>query len=949
MVQMQESVGAAPSEDCLPAGDSGEAVKAPGPGPPLLTWALCAPGAVPPENRAELARLLTAVPALRQVAADELSALAARAELQRLAPGQLDVQRGDPVGSMRLVVAGRVVLYYPAAHTRREAPAPDEEDLEATGAEEAGGGEAGAGASSSGSRRGSEAEPPHTPLATSPPAAGQTSPAPGKSPLRPGPGQRPHPPSPLRPGAGDHHSHPQHHIYSPKSTRPTSIPPHLARLNISLSDLSPPSSPVWVPPGPLGKPDSPSPSGKSVTVMGGRVLRIVGPGGFYGEDVLLRGDARHKASAKAIAPVTVATLSREAIAAVLGHAEQERTTRVQLLQQVEYLRGMAPELISELVDRLEGVTVPAGEAVVREGDLGDRLFLVAAGTLRAYQDTSGEAGLGRHTRELSAGAVFGELSLMYDVPRDATIVAQGPCDLYVLRRRTWAAMVKRSPILEQHFKTATLGRSEVLGAVDVEARMRLVPHLREVHLSPGDTLLEEGAVVSGVFLVIAGVLSEERVGLPYGRYNDGACLAIREVLEGRTYNGTVTAEGTAMAFELPGAQLRELLDGGHVDASSLFSDSVQRPKSAPAWPVKMEAHRFGFDFGVARRLTPTAEQSHLRFNCEACVSSGFHPELDRRFRESKTCQDALSVRDDLYVDDESMRVTMMAIYDGHGKFGHVAAGWLEEEVPKLLLDSMLFPSDLPGALREVFPLAEKELAATAGVDMRASGSTATVVLQHQGQLTVAWVGDSRAVLASRNERKGLVAQDLTQDHKLEGEEAERILARGHAIIAQEMPGHETLRVPDPTLPQRLWHKKMPKAGPGLNMSRSLGDTFATMMGCIPEPEVAERAITGADAFIIVASDGLWEVFESEEACEFVVDYILGNREVSGELPGRGDRPRHLPVSLALAQAAQRRWFERYGADEIVDDTSVLVHFLQNWTDNPALGFNPSPLLIADVR
>ena len=70
---------------------------------------------------------------------------------------------------------------------------------------------------------------------------------------------------------------------------------------------------------------------------------------------------------------------------------------------------------------------PEGREIVREGDAGDRFYIVARGRLTATQS-------GRVLRELTAGDSFGEIALLRDVPRTATVTASEEVELYALER-----------------------------------------------------------------------------------------------------------------------------------------------------------------------------------------------------------------------------------------------------------------------------------------------------------------------------------------------------------------------------------------------------------------------------------------------------------------------------------------------------------------------------------
>jgi MFS family permease len=81
--------------------------------------------------------------------------------------------------------------------------------------------------------------------------------------------------------------------------------------------------------------------------------------------------------------------------------------------------------LEQLARALVEERVPAGAAVVREGERGDRFYLVAAGDLDVSVD-------GSAVRTLHAGDHFGEIALLREVPRTATVTARSEADLYVL-------------------------------------------------------------------------------------------------------------------------------------------------------------------------------------------------------------------------------------------------------------------------------------------------------------------------------------------------------------------------------------------------------------------------------------------------------------------------------------------------------------------------------------
>jgi CRP-like cAMP-binding protein len=85
-----------------------------------------------------------------------------------------------------------------------------------------------------------------------------------------------------------------------------------------------------------------------------------------------------------------------------------------------------------VASRLTKVAVPAGEVVVRIGETGDRFYVVADGELEIANGVHDTAG---------RGDFFGEIALLRDVPRTATVKATTPSHLYALERDDFLAAV----------------------------------------------------------------------------------------------------------------------------------------------------------------------------------------------------------------------------------------------------------------------------------------------------------------------------------------------------------------------------------------------------------------------------------------------------------------------------------------------------------------------------
>ena len=91
-------------------------------------------------------------------------------------------------------------------------------------------------------------------------------------------------------------------------------------------------------------------------------------------------------------------------------------TRIPVFRRVPVFRGLHKATLFEVARRAAEVTYPAGATVVRQGDPGDALCIVAKGTVEVSRDD-------RVVTQLTAGDYFGEVSLIDGQPRSATVVA----------------------------------------------------------------------------------------------------------------------------------------------------------------------------------------------------------------------------------------------------------------------------------------------------------------------------------------------------------------------------------------------------------------------------------------------------------------------------------------------------------------------------------------------
>lgn len=215
---------------------------------------------------------------------------------------------------------------------------------------------------------------------------------------------------------------------------------------------------------------------------------------------------------------------------------------------------------------------------------------------------------------------------------------------------------------------------------------------------------------------------------------------------------------------------------------------------------------------------------------------------------------------------------LAAIFDGHGRLGHLVAQEVVERFPQVLVETLrrnLYDEDsynewwkddsndalVAAALNESFLQVNRE-----GTEFNflRGGTTASVTLRFGQKLYVANAGDSQTVLVSINpltKNNPTVVFMTRKDKPFEEDEMTRIQSMGGKIHINPLHPQDT-RV--------VVHSKAAKDTIALAMSRSIGDWEWKAVGVTAEPIVTVidlRVSPYKDSalFLITASDGLWDV------------------------------------------------------------------------------------------
>lgn len=285
------------------------------------------------------------------------------------------------------------------------------------------------------------------------------------------------------------------------------------------------------------------------------------------------------------------------------------------------------------------------------------------------------------------------------------------------------------------------------------------------------------------------------------------------------------------------------------------------------------------------------------------------------------------------------------VFDGHGPLGREVSRHVRDALPTKLSSSLTLKteedtssnadldsfdksdctsfsdtsdenqllSSWKSKIVKTFEDVDEELRQHSGIDCICSGTTAVTVVRQGDHLIIANLGDSRAVLCTRDSKDHPIPVQLTTDLKPDlPSEAERILScKGRVFAMDDEPDVPRLWLPD-------------QDAPGLAMARAFGDFCLKNHGLICTPEVYYRKLSEKDDFLVLATDGIWDV--------------LSNKEVVKIVSSVTD---HSKAGKQLIDRAVKAWRRKFPTS-MVDDCAVICLFLKPVSSEESLPGDAKP-------
>ena len=225
--------------------------------------------------------------------------------------------------------------------------------------------------------------------------------------------------------------------------------------------------------------------------------------------------------------------------------------------------GMPSDALQALVANLQLVSLEHGELLFREGDPSDALYVIVEGEVSVEAEGPPRVELSR----LGPGTFIGEVALMTDQPRSATVTCVQPAELLRIDRHTLSRVLAnhgdvlravlrfvRDRLVDRWMRTSPLFRP----FNDAE-RIELAAKFKFLEIDAGTVVLGAGERPDGLYIVLAGQFLVLRNNTAIAQLGPGDLIGETALLSGGSFKSDVVARGKGLALCLPAAAFREVI------------------------------------------------------------------------------------------------------------------------------------------------------------------------------------------------------------------------------------------------------------------------------------------------------------------------------------------------------------------------------------------------------
>lgn len=158
---------------------------------------------------------------------------------------------------------------------------------------------------------------------------------------------------------------------------------------------------------------------------------------------------------------------------------------------------LEPEELTQVLDAMFLVKNAAGDMIINQGDEGDNFYCIHSGTVEVLVN-------GDKVSEISEGGSFGELALIYNQPRAASIKAKTDTQLWAIDNGTYRRILMGSTMRKRKQYEEFLSNVKILNSLDKWERLAVADALEPCSFEDGTDIVKQGEPGNEFFIIIEG-------------------------------------------------------------------------------------------------------------------------------------------------------------------------------------------------------------------------------------------------------------------------------------------------------------------------------------------------------------------------------------------------------------------------------------------------------------
>ena len=186
---------------------------------------------------------------------------------------------------------------------------------------------------------------------------------------------------------------------------------------------------------------------------------------------------------------------------IIPKSEDQKLRLRESVQQNFLFRNLDEEQAGDVINAMIERSVTVGEQIIKQGDEGDFFYVVEEGKYDIFVNKNEQP---VKVAEIGPGGSFGELALMYNARRAATVVASGPGVLWALDRVTFRRILMDNTSRKRKLYESFLEEVPLLHSLELYERHKVADTLETVSFQNGDIILKQGDIGDSFYIIEDG-------------------------------------------------------------------------------------------------------------------------------------------------------------------------------------------------------------------------------------------------------------------------------------------------------------------------------------------------------------------------------------------------------------------------------------------------------------